>query len=103
MNRERVDRALLTPLLDGFGMDRPALRAAPAGSQMVGLLLMRHVLGAEPLGRQEGRPAGGCGRRGGAALLDRAPARSVAAPSGALHAGRPGRGSPGQGSSVPTR
>ncbi|MFF4650783.1 TetR family transcriptional regulator [Streptomyces sp. NPDC001380] len=47
--RERVSRELLVPLAEGLGAPDAPLRASLAGSQIVGLVMARHVVGLEPL------------------------------------------------------
>jgi len=47
--RERVTRELLAPVAAALGADEPALRAALVASQIVGLVMARHVVGIEPL------------------------------------------------------
>ncbi|MGW0083053.1 TetR/AcrR family transcriptional regulator [Streptomyces sp. NPDC003393] len=47
--RERVTEALLLPLAEGIGSPDARLRAALAGSQIVGLMTARHIVGVEPL------------------------------------------------------
>jgi AcrR family transcriptional regulator len=47
--RERVSRDILAPLAAGLGSDRPELRGSLAASQMVGLIMARHVVKIEPL------------------------------------------------------
>jgi AcrR family transcriptional regulator len=47
--RERVSRDILAPLAAGLGSDRPELRGSLAASQMVGLVMARHVVRIEPL------------------------------------------------------
>jgi len=49
MVRERITREVLTPIAEGVGADRPELRAAFVGSQFVGLVMARYVVGVEPL------------------------------------------------------
>lgn len=47
--RERVSRDILAPLAAGLGSDQPELRGSLAASQMVGLVMARHVVKVEPL------------------------------------------------------
>ncbi|MDQ2758756.1 MAG: TetR family transcriptional regulator [Actinomycetota bacterium] len=47
--RETVTSAILTPLAEALGADRPRLRAALAGSQVVGFLAASRIVGLEPL------------------------------------------------------
>ena len=47
--RELVTRELLTPVAESLGADRPTLRAAFCGSQIVGLVMARYVVAVEPL------------------------------------------------------
>lgn len=47
--RERVSREILAPLASGLGSDRPELRGALAASQVVGMVMARHVVRIEPL------------------------------------------------------
>jgi len=47
--RERVTAEMLMPLAERLGVDRPALRAAYASSQVVGLVMSRYVVAVEPL------------------------------------------------------
>jgi AcrR family transcriptional regulator len=47
--RERVTRDILAPLAAGLGSDRPELRGSLAASQVVGLVMARHVVKVEPL------------------------------------------------------
>lgn len=47
--RERVSRDILAPLAAQLGSDRPELRGSLVASQMVGLVMARHVVGIEPL------------------------------------------------------
>ena len=49
MVRELITYEVLTPLADGLGLDRPTLRGSLAGSQLVGLVMARYVIGVEPL------------------------------------------------------
>lgn len=49
MVRELITRDILTPLADGLGTDRPRLRGSLAGSQIVGMVMARYVVGVEPL------------------------------------------------------
>jgi AcrR family transcriptional regulator len=52
--RARVNRELLIPLASGLGSEDAPLRAALAGSQVVGLVMHRHIVGIEALA-QTGR------------------------------------------------
>jgi AcrR family transcriptional regulator len=47
--RERINRELLVPLAAGLGSPDAPLRAALIGSQVVGLVMTRHIVGTEPL------------------------------------------------------
>lgn len=47
--REILTERLLTPLAQRVGHESPALRASLMGSQIVGLVMARHVVGLEPL------------------------------------------------------
>jgi AcrR family transcriptional regulator len=47
--RERITREVLTPIAEGVGADRPELRASFVGSQFVGLVMARYIVGVEPL------------------------------------------------------
>jgi AcrR family transcriptional regulator len=47
--RERVSREILAPLAAGLGADRPELRGALTASQVVGMVMARHVVKVEPL------------------------------------------------------
>ena len=49
MLREFVTRAVLGPLAASLELDQPQLRAALAGSQLVGLAMMRYVVKVEPI------------------------------------------------------
>lgn len=49
MVRELVTRELLMRVATGLGADQPELRAALCGSQIVGMVMARHVVGLEPL------------------------------------------------------
>lgn len=49
MLRGFVTRTVLGPLAARLELDEPQLRAALAGSQLVGLALMRYVVGVEPV------------------------------------------------------
>ena len=72
--RERVTREILAPLAAGLGSDRPELRGSLAASQVVGMVMARHVVKVEPLASLP-RAAGGRGDRPDpAALPDRAAA-----------------------------
>lgn len=51
--REFLTTTLLEPLLHALGADRPELRAALCGSQLVGLGMMRYVVRLEPLDTTE--------------------------------------------------
>lgn len=50
MLREFVTRVVLEPLAATLELDQPQLRAALAGSQLVGLAMMRYVVKVEPIG-----------------------------------------------------
>jgi AcrR family transcriptional regulator len=47
--RERVSQEILAPLAAGLGSDRPELRGSMAASQVVGMVMARHVVKVEPL------------------------------------------------------
>ncbi len=47
--RELITREILTPMAAALGADQPELRAALAGSQIVGLVMARYVVGVPPL------------------------------------------------------
>jgi AcrR family transcriptional regulator len=47
--RDVLTERLLVPIARGIGADQPELRASLAASQVVGLLVARHVVGIEPL------------------------------------------------------
>jgi AcrR family transcriptional regulator len=47
--RERIGRDVLAPLAAGLGSDHPEVRAALAGSQIVGLVMARQVVGLPAL------------------------------------------------------
>lgn len=47
--RQRVTRDILAPLAAQLGSDRPELRGSLVASQMVGLVMARHVVKVEPL------------------------------------------------------
>jgi AcrR family transcriptional regulator len=47
--RRRITSQVLMPLASGLGADRPELRAALTGSQIVGLVMARHVVGLHAL------------------------------------------------------
>lgn len=49
MVRELVSRELLARLATGLGVDHPELRAALCASQIVGMVMARHVIGLPPL------------------------------------------------------
>jgi AcrR family transcriptional regulator len=49
--RKRINRELLVPLATGLGSPDAPLRAALTGSQVVGLVMTRHIVGIEPLAR----------------------------------------------------
>lgn len=49
MMREFLTRAVFRPIADELGAERPLLRANLVGSQVVGLLMARYVVGIEPL------------------------------------------------------
>lgn len=51
--REFLQLKLFAPLMDRLGVDRPALRADLAASQLAGLGLARYVLRLEPLASAE--------------------------------------------------
>jgi AcrR family transcriptional regulator len=47
--RELISTRVLGPLVAGLSGERPELRATLAGSQVVGLVMARYVVGVEPL------------------------------------------------------
>lgn len=47
--RELVTRKVFSPIAESLGVDDAPLRAALAGSQIVGLIMARHVVAVEPL------------------------------------------------------
>jgi AcrR family transcriptional regulator len=47
--RELVESRVLAPIARALDSDEPELRASLASSQMVGLVMARHVVGVEPL------------------------------------------------------
>lgn len=47
--REVVGQRVLLPAVAALSVDRPGLRATLAGSQLIGLLFARHVVGLPPL------------------------------------------------------
>lgn len=47
--RARVSREILAPLAARLGSDRPELRGSLAASQVVGMVMARHVVKVEPL------------------------------------------------------
>lgn len=49
MVRELIMTEVLGPVVGELGLDRPELRAAFVGSQVVGLVMARHVVGLPPL------------------------------------------------------
>jgi AcrR family transcriptional regulator len=49
MLRELITERVLRPLADTLGVEDARLRANLAGSQVVGLVMARHVVGVEPL------------------------------------------------------
>lgn len=49
MLRELIADRLFGPLTEHLDIDRPELRAALCGSQTVGLVMARHIVGVEPL------------------------------------------------------
>jgi AcrR family transcriptional regulator len=49
MLREFLGRAVFEPIASALGGDEPRLRANLVGSQLVGLLMARYVVGIEPL------------------------------------------------------
>jgi hypothetical protein len=54
MVRERIGRDVLAPLAAGLGSDHPDVRAALVGSQIVGLVMARQVVGLPALAALEG-------------------------------------------------
>lgn len=49
MVRELVGQRVVLPAIANLELDRPALRATLAGSQLIGLLFARHIVGIPPL------------------------------------------------------
>ncbi|GAB2857583.1 hypothetical protein GCM10022221_66470 [Actinocorallia aurea] len=47
--RERISGALLVPLAENLDVPQAQLRAALAGSQMIGLIMARHIIGIPAL------------------------------------------------------
>lgn len=47
--RELVSQRVVLPALANLDVDQPALRATLAGSQLIGLLFARHIVGIPPL------------------------------------------------------
>jgi hypothetical protein len=47
--RERISQQILTPLAEGLGADEPQLRASLVATQVVGLVMARHIVQIEPL------------------------------------------------------
>lgn len=47
--RDLVSHRLLGPLALRVGSDHPELRASPVASQVIGLIMARHIIGLEPL------------------------------------------------------
>lgn len=47
--RELVGTRVVLPALANLAVDRPALRATLAGSQLIGLVFSRHIVGLAPL------------------------------------------------------
>jgi hypothetical protein len=54
MVRDMVTRDVLSPLAARLGADRPELRGALAASQLVGMVMARHVVGLAPLAELTG-------------------------------------------------
>ncbi|MDP8943630.1 MAG: TetR family transcriptional regulator [Actinomycetota bacterium] len=54
MLRELLTRSLFTPIAEALGEQDAMLRANLTGSQIVGLVMARHVVGVEPLASLEG-------------------------------------------------
>jgi AcrR family transcriptional regulator len=55
MMREFLSRAVFEPLAAAIGGDEPLLRANLLGSQVVGLLMARNIVGVEPLASTSAR------------------------------------------------
>jgi hypothetical protein len=49
MLRELITERIVTPLADTLGVEDARLRANLVGSQVVGLVMARYVVGVEPL------------------------------------------------------
>ena len=47
--REILSARIFRPLAEQLGMDEAPLRASLAGSQIVGVVMARHIVGIEPL------------------------------------------------------
>jgi hypothetical protein len=47
--RNLIETGVIGPIARALGSDRPELRATFAGSQFVGLVMARYVVGVEPL------------------------------------------------------
>jgi AcrR family transcriptional regulator len=54
MVRELLTERILLPVARGLGADDAELRASLAGSQMIGLVMARHIIGIEPLAARPG-------------------------------------------------
>jgi AcrR family transcriptional regulator len=54
MLRELITERVLGPLAEALGVENARLRATLVGSQVVGLVMARHVVGVEPLASLEG-------------------------------------------------
>ncbi len=54
MTRDVIARDILGPLAARLGTDRPEVRGALAGSQLVGIVMARHVVGIEALAELPG-------------------------------------------------
>ena len=47
--RTLIETGVIGPIAHALGSDRPELRATFAGSQFVGLVMARYIIGVEPL------------------------------------------------------
>jgi AcrR family transcriptional regulator len=49
MLREFLMREVIAPVAEALGSDEPELRVSLVGSQIIGLMMARHIVGVEPL------------------------------------------------------
>jgi hypothetical protein len=49
MLREFLMREVIGPLAEALGSDEPELRVSLVGSQIIGLVMARYIVGVEPL------------------------------------------------------